>query len=216
MSREFINGNVVVTAEQFNPTIVSQLWLAKKGIVPDDGFREGCIFADTVAQVRARDFDLLVIPQMAQFVPTVEPQLRQHTILEKMGALIRELPETPFRALGINLLWHVVPATSTIEDLCRRLFWVADGPIHRFFEDGQSRFGAYLSKDSHGFRLKLTALPMLFPPIGKDTQHVIGFNFNYHFDIPADSDKVATITQKLADWNDVVQESQQIVEAAGE
>lgn len=77
MSPELASGNVVITAEQFDPTIVSQIWLAKTGLVKEDEFAQGCIFADTVAQVRAREFELLVIPDRAQFVPTVEIERRQ-------------------------------------------------------------------------------------------------------------------------------------------
>jgi hypothetical protein len=214
MSPELASGNVVITAEQFNPTIVSQIWLAKTGLVKEDEFAQGCIFADTVAQVRAREFELLVIPDRAQFVPTVEIERRQQVICEKLGLLVTRLPETPYRAMGFNLIWHVTPDQSSVEDFCRRLFLVPGSPVHRLFDVDDARFGSYLSKDSLGFRLKLTALPAVIETPAQERMLIVVFSFNYHFDVPEQSDRASSIVKMLGHWNDAVAESSQIVQAA--
>lgn len=216
MSPKLTNGNVVITAEQFNPSIVSQIWLAKDGLVREDEFGEGCIFAGTVSQVRTRDFDLLVIPQRAQFEPHVEPDHRQQLICEKLGLLVQRLPETPYRALGFNLVWQLVPQESAIEAVSRRLFFVPEGPIHRFFDVADGRFGSYLSKDSLGFRLKLTALPVTIETPTQERENAIALNFNFHFDLPEQGDPVKSILSMLGRWNDAVAESSQIAQATQE
>jgi len=207
-------GNVVLTAEQFNPTIISQIWLARIGLVPEDGFRDGCIFSPHVAQVRTREFELLVIPQLAQFVPSVEQGQQQRVIVDKLGLLVERLPETPYRALGFNITWHLQPEKSSIEEFTRRLFRVPDGPVHKFFDDTKDRFGSYLSKDSLGFRLKLMALPVVVPS-PEQQRHLVAFNFNYHFDISDQGDSVTSIVSMLPRWDEAVAESSQIVQAAG-
>jgi hypothetical protein len=103
MSVELADENVIITAERFNPSIVNQIWLTKKGLVHDGAFDRGCIFADQIAQIAARDFRLLIVPQRAQFVATVEAPRKQEVICDKLGLLVASLPETPYRAMGFNL-----------------------------------------------------------------------------------------------------------------
>jgi hypothetical protein len=102
-----------------------------------------------------------------------------------------------------------------VKDLSRRLFFVPGGPIHRFFDVADARFGSYLSRDSHGFRLKLTTFPATVSPAEPDQNHVLAFSFNFHFDV-SQTDPVDSIIKMLGRWNDAVAESTQIVEAAQE
>jgi hypothetical protein len=41
MSVELADENVIITAERFNPSIVNQIWLTKKGLVHDGAFDRG-------------------------------------------------------------------------------------------------------------------------------------------------------------------------------
>jgi len=216
MEIERVNENVVVTAEQFNPSILGQLWLVRNNLVAEDGFEEGCLFADTVAHIRARDFDLLVVPQRAQLTPKVDSDRQQDVICDKIGTLVSRLPETPYRALGFNLIRHIAPDGESIEDLCRRLFYTESSPVHKFFNVEDGRFGSYLSKNTLGFRLKLTAVPVVVESPGKEARHVISFTFNYHYGLPGDVDRVAKINEMLGRWNDAVAESTQIVSSVAE
>lgn len=216
MSPELTSGNVVITAEQFNPSIVSQIWLAKNGLVKEDEFGEGCIFAGTLSQVRTRDFDLLVIPQRAQFETHVESERQQQVICERLGLLVQRLPETPYRALGFNLVWQLVPKELSVEAVSRHLFFVPASPVHRFFDVADARFGSYLSKDTLGFRLKLNALPVTIESPMQERKLAIVLNFNFHFDLPEQDDPVATILRMLGRWNEAVAESSQIAQAAQE
>jgi hypothetical protein len=215
MHTQLANSNVVITAEQFNPSIVREMWLVRTGLVNEGEFVEGCVFADTIAHVRTQEFELMVIPQRAQFSMNVEPERQQQQICDKLGLLVARLPETPYRALGFNLAWHLAPETS-VEDLSRRLFSVPDSPVHRFFDVPNGRFGSYLSKDTLGFRLKLTALPIFVDHPGQERTHLIAFSFNYHHDLPERGDAVPEILEMLHRWDDAVAESSQIVNSVRE
>src|SRR5258707_9842242 len=98
-----ISENVVVTANQFNPTIVTQLWLVQNGILTAD---EGPgIYVPGFVQVKAREFELLVLLDRLQFVPTSEPGKRAELVAEKVGTIVRTLPHTPYVAAGLNFVW---------------------------------------------------------------------------------------------------------------
>jgi hypothetical protein len=43
---------------------------------------------------------------------------------------------------------------------------------------------------------------------------MVVFSFNYHFDVPEQSDRAGSIVEMLGHWNDAVAESSQIVQAA--
>src|SRR5262249_55230541 len=69
MRRELVGSSVVIVARNFNPSVTSQLWLARNGVVEEGDFLPGCIFTDLLVQVRTRRFSLLFTPEQLQFVP---------------------------------------------------------------------------------------------------------------------------------------------------
>src|SRR5579862_3971247 len=109
MEVERVGHNVVIAAHNLNPTISSQLWLVKQKIATEDAFLPGCVFTDPVVNVQAKDFTLLVLPEQFQFAPRVSRELERDLVIEKVGAFVRALPHTPYRAVGLNFLWHVQP-----------------------------------------------------------------------------------------------------------
>lgn len=212
MSIELVDANVVVVARQFNPSVLSQLWLVRKGLVGEEDFREGCIFTEALAQVNTDEFNLLVVPPRAQFSTHVDRQRQQQLIVHKMGGLVYALPETPYRAVGINLTWQMIPDAETISDLSRRLAFVRDSQVHRMFDSEDARFGAFLSRDSLGCRLLLSVKPEEI----SEGNEVLSFAFNYHRDIGQADDAPQVITEVLARWNEALEETSEIARAAEE
>ncbi len=215
MSTELVDANVVVAARQFNPSVLSQLWLVRRGLVGEEDFREGCIFADAIAQVNTDEFSLLVVPPRAQFTTSVPRDQQQRLIVEKMGGLVHALPETPYRAVGINLTWQLVPENEDIGAVCHRLAFVPQSPVHELFESPDARFGSYLSKDSLGCRLKLDMRPAIAEVAGREPQDIILLAFNYHRDIAAEEEPLPIIDQLLRKWDEAVEETTRIVQATG-
>src|SRR5215471_4775408 len=62
---------VVIVAQQFNPSIINQLWLVRNEVLADADFQDGSLYSDLVVQVRSRLFHMLVIQEQLQFVPVV-------------------------------------------------------------------------------------------------------------------------------------------------
>jgi hypothetical protein len=199
----------VVVAHQFNPSIVRESWLLRHGILEEGNLQEGSIFTDMLVQVRSLQFHLFLIPDLMQFVPAVPADQQQQLIVNKVGAIIRTLPETPYRALGLNFNWHFTPDDGDMPRLTRSLFCIPPDPLYRRFTAQDARFGAYLSKDFAGFRLTLSILPIQFPP--NADEHRLQFAFNFNFDL-AEGESAAQIVDRLGHWNEVRQESEEIIE----
>lgn len=132
----------VLVAKQFNPSIVSQIWLTRQGILDPEGrVEDGSIFSDTIVQALTPDFVLLVFMEQLQFILKAPPDQQKVLVEEKLGKLVRELPHIPYRAVGLNFNWHLTPAGEDIPTLTRRLFVIPGNPVFDRFRDGAAHFG---------------------------------------------------------------------------
>lgn len=210
MSFELVTPNAVIVAQQFNPSIIGQLWLVRNGLLEEDDFRPGCVFSDMAVQVNSQEFDLMVVPQQCQFTPRVDQQREQELAVGKVGSIVRSLPHTPFRAIGLNFTWHLSPEDQDVPSISRALFFLEGGPLHREFDVPDARFGTYMSKDAFGGRLKLDVKPI---PVKREEEKLekIQFAFNLHRDVADEKDPVGCIEHVLHQWNEVRDESSRIV-----
>src|SRR5579875_3202168 len=203
-------STVVVVAQQFNPSVISQLWLVQHGLLGEDEFQPGCIFTDMFVQVRSRQFHMLVVPEQLQFVPNVPAGEEQDLLVDKVGTIIQTLPHTPFRALGLIFNWFLVPPDGDVAKLTRQLFFREEPALYRHFATEDAHFGAYLSKDSLGFRLKLDAKPILVPGENGPQARVL-FAFNFHADLKEDS--AQQIQTCLLQWDNARREAEILIDS---
>lgn len=200
----------VVVAQQFNPSVVTQLWLRDNNILATNDFLDGSIFTDFVVQVRSRSFHMLVLQDQLQFVPAVPATEQQQLVVNKLGAIINLLPHTPYRALGLNFSWHLTPAGGDIGVATRVLFCRDEYPLYQHFGEANAHFGAYLSKNVAGFRLRLDIKPVVVAVEGGQ-ENRIQFGFNFHRDI-ADGGAIQII-EGLHRWDEVRQETERIIDS---
>jgi len=213
MSWKAEGSSAVVVARRFNVTAARQYWLVKHGIIGEDDLLNGSLFSDTVVQVLTKRFNLLVLPDQLNFVPAVDAAEEQALIVGTLGKLIEKLPHVPYKALGLNFAWHLAPDDRDTARVTKELFFVPDRPLFQEFSGPDARFGAYLSKDYDGFRLKLEVHPVsVEPPSGgnQPTGHVVRFVFNFHRDL-AEDDTAADILKQLARWNELRSAAERIV-----
>jgi hypothetical protein len=176
-----VHSNVVITAEQFNPSIVSQLWLVRKGIVQETDFLAGCVFSSEVANVITPSFQLVVIPSQLQFMPKDTSEKSVALIREKIKAFVEALPETPYSAIGLNFIVHLQRDDITTQDLEKRLFYAPGMALADEFQTGDAHLGAYMSKDMLNGRLRLDVRPVTLQwPKEDEPSNKLQFNFNYH------------------------------------
>jgi hypothetical protein len=208
MSWTQVGSVVVVAARQFNPSVITQLWLVRNGLLVDDDFLPGCIFTDVIVQVRSRRFHMLIVPEQLQFVPAVPPEEEQGQIVDSLGRLVATLPHTPYTALGLNFAWHLRLGERNVSQVTRELFFQRGIPLFANFDREDAHFGGYLSKDYLGFRLKLDVKPVIVQEEGRNENRV-QFAFNFHADLTV----ADQIEDRLLRWNEVRQEAERIIDA---
>ena len=185
MSLELVGYNSIVVAHQFNPSVVGQLWLVRNGILDEADFEPGCAFTDVAVHVNAKDFNLLIVLQQCQFTPHVAAESAGGLVTDKVGTIVRCLPHTPYRAVGLNFTWHLAPEQWDVPSISRKLFFVDERSPYTDFDVEDARFGAYMSKDALGGRLRLNIQPINTKAENQDVER-IQFAFNLHRDVARD------------------------------
>lgn len=205
-----INSSIVVSANQFNPSVIRESWLIRSGVLAPDTLQQGCIFTDVLVNVATESFRLLVTPDQLQFNPLQEPdgELGRQCV----GKVVQNLPHTPFQAVGLNFIWQLLPTSvgeNGVRELALELLGISR-PIHDIFDEPNSRFGGYFSADVMGGRLRLEVKPSMMKDEGGSKECLL-FNFNFHLDLKSD-DPVTEIASHLAKWEQVLELTKEISE----
>jgi len=205
---EFIAQNVVVTANQFNPSIFTQPWLSRNGVILDDEVLPNAVFQTEFCQVVATHFTLLVLPTALQIHLQTDVADSGVLVRDRVSRVVRVLPQTPYVAIGLNFIWNAASENETIEQLSRRLFFLDHPPFNHFNVDN-AKFGSYMSRNfADSVRLKLDIKPVVSK---EDNQvHRLQFTFNFHRDISGDH-PVQDIEELLNLWERAKDASRTIV-----
>lgn len=200
---ELIQETVVITAAQFNPSIVGEHWLISNGIVMDEDFQGARFFTPVMAQFSTADAEVLLVESRLQVVLKGSDDEAKYAAIQGIAAgIVRKLPETPYKSIGLNFDWKYEPLEA-IRETSKRLFVNAESPIAQAFSSDDAAYGAYFSKDCLGFRLKLTILP-----VGKSVPEWVRFSFNCHADVSGTEDLLALLDA----WKAAKGESERIVD----
>ncbi len=201
--------NIVVVAQSLNPSIFNHLWLARHGGVAEDDFLDGCVFTRQVVKVETKQFSMLAVPDRMQFAPRGTDEETKAGVAATVLAIVTKLDQTPYTAFGYNMLWHVKPREGDFGEFDRRLFCREGDPLCAAFGEPDARFGAYMSKDVLGFRLKLDIKPVGIPRDGTEAER-LRLAFNFHLGLSPD-ERVAEIEAALAKWREAEALASQMV-----
>lgn len=211
MNIQLAGANVIIAARQFNPSVFSQMWLVRNELLAEEDFGPGYLYSEAFVQMATPHFLLLVVPSQLQFTPGEQTEHQQALIQEKVGRIIERLPHTPYVAVGLNFVWHLSDERRRIEQLSRELFFKEGSDIYRRFDAADAKFGAYLSRDFGGCRLKLDIKPIALEESDRGDAQRLQFAFNFHRDLTDGEQSVQRIQEMLGRWDEVREESSQIV-----
>lgn len=200
MIAEMTQANVVIIARQFNPSIFSQYWLIKNGILLEEDFPAGWVYSPMFVDVPSRGFHLVVLPEQLQFAPSPPSEASQGLLASKVGGIVETLPHTPYTAAGLNFVWQIAHESLSVADLTRRAFFKTESPVFRHFDTEDAQFGAYMSKDALGCRLNLDVKPVILTR-GEISEGRLQFSFNFHKDL-SEENKVERILDLLGKWSE--------------
>jgi hypothetical protein len=198
MSADLVNRSVTIVAQQFNPSVFTQLWLVKHEIIAEEEFESSSLFSQNLVQVTAKKFNLVVFAQQLQLAPLVEQPAEGALVSGTISRIVKLLPHTPYTAIGMNFIWHMIPTNETAQELSRRLFGRQDALVYRHFAADDALFGAYLSKDFLGWRMNLDVRPVGNQGSKEDR---LQFAFNYHVDLTHSEKPADTISTMISAWD---------------
>lgn len=184
---EPISGSFVVLAQAFNPSILSESWLLERGVVKEGEFGETAVRMPQLAQHRIGAVDLLVVPERLQTTFSPDDLDAMGRATELVLGISRDLPHTPFTALGVNFHYGIRFRDETFPQAVRRMFLRDDCPLAAHFDAPDAHFGAYFSRDFEGARFKLDVKPVR---LSAEAGSVPGlrFAFNLHRDVTEQGD----------------------------
>jgi hypothetical protein len=213
MEKELKIQSVVVLAQSFNTTIFNPHWLVKNNLINESDIDPTSIFAQNVTQVVTKQISLLVLPDQLQFTSGAENGNFVEDINNTLVPIISKLQEIPYKAVGLNFNWFIKDENKSIQELSKELFFNEKSKLFQLFDDGNPKFGTYLSKEFKSTRLKLDIKPVT-ANLHENSNPIeyIACNFNFHLDLHNPDTATVDLINLLKEWTVFHNESKKIIE----
>jgi hypothetical protein len=195
---ELRNCNIVVVANNLNPSIFSQLWLVKNKIFNESDFLPNSFFTQNAVSVNTENIQLLVVPERVQFTfnKTADNESLINNVLRK---IINLLPQTPYTAVGFNFEIILEPRDfNEYPKIIRNIFVSDNNPLAKFFNTENSRFGMVMTKENNETQITLNIKPVV-KTLGSEKKEALKFTFNFNKNLSPEN-AVETINLMLDDW----------------
>ena len=191
---------IVLTAQSFNPSIFTETWLQKNGILDASKLVGVRVFSAEVAQFQIEEVQVVVLPPQLQIA---FPDKAADVELPRSIAsrVVELLPHTPYQALGINFAYFVSqPAGQDFLAYDRALLGTGECALLAEFSASDARFGRYFSKALGSARLRLDIKPVKAGPKNAD---MLQFEFNFHHDLAdiEQSERAKALIKFIGTWN---------------
>jgi len=210
--------SIVITAKDFNVSIFKPFWLMKNSIFREEELQGNIIITPPAVQIPTENFQFMILPDRIQM-----SMPRQYTDAEAdigriLGGIVKTLPHTPYKGLGINFNYFVSPeAEETFSSWNRNLLASTLSNKIQSPKDKNARFGSYVSFDVIGTRLKIDIKPVKasknIVKIYKSWhagQDLLRVNLNFHSDVINADSPSDFILDKLGKWTEALALSKEI------
>lgn len=207
-------AGIVITAETFNPSIFSESWLVQNSVVSEHNFSGTRLFSPEVVQFQTPDLQVLIIPPKMQITFNISNDSADFELPKQIVTRTVELlPQTPFKALGLNFDYFVINPTNQDFHIFNRNL-LGDGTYHLLgeFATPDSNYGRYFSKNHGAARLKLEIKPVT---AGPDKKQMLQFSFNFHFEISQlnSSNRANKLVLFINEWASLKAYAEQLVKS---
>lgn len=205
-------AGVVLTAQTFNPSIFTETWLARNGLVTAESFVGVRVFSAELAQFQTAGLQVLVIPPKMQVTFCIHgnPEA-SHLPRQFVTRIVELLPHTPYQALGLNFDFFIAPPNGQdFNGYNRTLLGTGGIRLLQEFSSPDARFGRYFSKNHGEARLKLDVKPVQADQEKKD---LLQFSFNFHYEVSSLSpeDRPRKLTEFVGQWGSLRQYAERLV-----
>lgn len=207
---------VVIVAQNHNPTILNPDFLTHSQIVPSEWeLAEPPLCADPVAQVKYKNgIRILAQPQTVTFGQSLIGRAEADICVSEIASkYVSALPHVDYRAVGTNPKGHVV--TDSVEEAQRFAIdrFVAPGPWTQFGDQpvrASVQFTFAVNGAVASFRMEWGSLPLP----DSDGVPAVLFAANFHRDIQETRppERVARVVEILRGWRSDLDTFHHVVE----
>lgn len=212
--KELRTASVVVVANNFNPSIITQQWLVSNNVLDEGSDNIHQIFTPGFISVVNNDFQLTVVPSQLNFEIN-SPNQKFESCISKLNCILKSLCDTPFVAVGVNFQWSITDSIDSISIISRKLFGKEGGVYSEFVDVENARYGTYMSKDFLNARLKLDIKPVAQTSTIKVESLPLEFllaTFNFHKDLSSE-ERSKELLEVIQNSTHFLSESEKIVNA---
>jgi len=186
------NTNIVMLAKNHNPSIVSKDWLTQKKIIEEEvnKFTHTPVFS----LVETTNFTFIVDPDRLQIsVKNITPENVKNLpkITERH---INQLPETPYTAIGLNYIFHIISAKQSLKDV-----FSTDEKKFRELFSHDYQLGGVIRFKFEEFLVRVNLLPL-------DDDKIVA-DFNFHIN----SGEIEKIRDKLRIYSKAKKKAEEIL-----
>ena len=190
------SANIVILASNYNPSIISKEWLYQRGIFTEsvDNF----FHTPMLALVENQNFGFLVDEQRLQLVikrVTQDALITSNAIAQRF---VDTLPETPYKAVGLNYTYTLTAKTCNL----RTLLTPKPAKLSALFSPDY-QIGAMIVFPFESFVATFTATPSL------TMEQPVRIAFNFHANVANTEEvraRIASQTSTLQKAEAVIQE----------
>ena len=217
----FAGTSLVLVANELNLSIFKPAWLGQFGILKPEEITESSVISPAVIQIPAPKFNLVILANRLQMTfLTLEEADVVEPLNRVMGGILKNLPHTPWIAMGINFDFFVRPTDdSRLDEWNKDNFASKQALAICSDKDKRPRFGSYFSMSYEGMRMKVDAKPVhkAASVDSKVTEALkvapewMLFNFNYHLDLDS-ATPVKHAQESLAKWKVAASHSCSIID----
>ncbi len=210
MDKSLIANGFVVINNGLDLSNLNSYWLVSNDILKEEDLNRNHVFTNNFIQINLNKYTFTL--NNNSIILTINNNYSEQDYnegVEKLIFLLKKIKNTTNLSCGINFNW-VLDGLKDDEyfELSKKLFFVKDNALYEDFADGSPCFGAYMSKDFQGSRLKLDIKPIHSPEDKKlGTLH---FNFNFHRDL-IDSSSLEELSNYLIQWKIYKDKSESLV-----
>jgi hypothetical protein len=181
----------VILAENFNPSITTVDWLLSKVLVEETDRPKEFLNTPVFSLFGGAKYKLTIDSNRAQLA-LQEP--RQETVaglLETVSTLVKKLPETPYRAVGINLVWSAaLPGRTAAQTAIRGVLGCNGGTAERALGSGKYGIEAVLTSEYRRYRLRVRLASS-----DEGNFSLLNLDFNYHSDVSSFEECIASLEE---------------------
>ncbi|MCQ4575248.1 MAG: hypothetical protein NOU37_08385 [Candidatus Brocadiales bacterium] len=201
------SANIVVLAQNYNPSIASKDWLRDKNIIAEQA--TNFINTPLFSLFESQNFLLTVDENKLEVGLKVVNESNLGTLKQIVIEYVNKLPHTPYNAVGLNSSWNIKkPGEEDLTGLIKQKFLPESET--KAFNDlvrGAVFPGSIIRYKDGDFAVKLTIDPI--PSIIDNNvvvKEVIG-RFNYHCDVG----NVEHVKRRVAEVDEKIRRSKSVL-----